>query len=184
MDVPVDKAPIRAKLLELFEDTGNSLRWKVTQGRARVGDVPSGVNSEGYLRVSVGRKRLYVHRVLWVMRNGPIPVGMQVDHIDGDRRNNRADNLRLVSVSQNRCNARIRCDNSSGVKGVDWLSGKKRWRVRCQIYGKVVEVGYFKDLATAEEAAKEARRTMHREHANMGVHSSENMRCEGVDPTR
>ena len=62
-------------------------------------------NRNGYRRISMGNKLLSVHRLIWEAFNGPIPDKMQVDHINGNKADNRLENLRLVSGSDNMKNA-------------------------------------------------------------------------------
>lgn len=59
----------------------------------------------GYKRVLINKKLFSVHRLMWEAFNGPIPDKMQVDHINGDKADNRLENLRLVSGSDNMKNA-------------------------------------------------------------------------------
>lgn len=68
----------------------------------------------------------YVHRDVWEKANGPIPDGMFIDHINGDPTDNRLENLRLATCSQNNMNMRRRKDNTSGVKGLYWHTRKDR----------------------------------------------------------
>ena len=54
------------------------------------------------------------------MHNGKIPNGMQIDHIDHNKTNNKIDNLRLVTPKENNHNMKFRVTNKSGVTGVSW----------------------------------------------------------------
>lgn len=54
-----------------------------------------------YLSAHLGHEYPYVHRLVFLAWSGPIPEGMQVDHIDGDKLNNSIENLELVSPSEN-----------------------------------------------------------------------------------
>ena len=60
-----------------------------------------GVRGDGYVQVCVYGKKRYLHRVVWEAFNGPIPAGLQVRHLDGDKRNNRLDNLAVGTQSDN-----------------------------------------------------------------------------------
>ena len=62
-------------------------------------------------------KQTYVHRVVWEQAHGPIPKGMVIDHINGDRHDNRLENLRLVTRQQNQMNMKRHSDSSTGLKG-------------------------------------------------------------------
>ena len=97
-------------------------------------------------------KTIYFHRQ--VMN---APIGMTVDHIDGDRSNNRRANLRLVSHAENiRNRTGLSVNNTSGYRGVSLMrSGKriKRWFAQAKLNGKTHMLGYFH---TPEEAAAKA----------------------------
>ena len=69
-------------------------------------------------RVNGKQVRRYCHRILWEIVNGPIPAGMYIDHIDGDRTNNKICNLRLVTSKGNNSNRAMDTRNKSGVTGV------------------------------------------------------------------
>ena len=83
-----------------------------------------------YLKVTINRENLRAHQVAWVWANGPIPRGMEIDHIDGDGTNNALANLRLVSHKQNARNMRRRAPNPIGVSGVSKHSSGKSWLVQ------------------------------------------------------
>ena len=58
------------------------------------------------------------HRIVWEINNGEIPNGAIIDHIDGDRRNNKISNLRLSTIKLNAQNQKMYSTNTSGVTGV------------------------------------------------------------------
>jgi hypothetical protein len=91
----------------------------------------STVLSSGYLVARLGNETFMSHRIAWVISNGMIPDGMEIDHIDGNRLNNRIENLRLVSHSGNMKNVGIKRSNTSGITGVTITKdGSYRARVR------------------------------------------------------
>lgn len=61
-------------------------------------------NVTGYRAVKIAQKNEYVHRVIWEYHNGPIPDGLEIDHKDTNRDNNKIDNLRLVTSKENKEN--------------------------------------------------------------------------------
>lgn len=71
-----------------------------------------------YTNVKVAGNFITEHRAIWILHNGPIPEGMQLDHKDGNSRNNRIENLRLCTVTQNNQNKNICKKGKSGFKGV------------------------------------------------------------------
>lgn len=87
----------------------------------------------GYIRISRGNKVHYLHRWLWEQRNGVIPEGYTIDHINGIRTDCRWVNMRCIPWAVNLRNSAKRSDNKSGVTGVSlWKSPKGEfWRATC-----------------------------------------------------
>jgi|SRR5882762_6808214 len=129
--------------------------------------VPAGAKSTslGYILICVDRVHYCAHRLAWLYMTGKWPKN-QIDHKDGSRDNNRWENLREATVSQNRCNAKIRSDNTSGYKGVHrGGSTGNRWRAAITINGKRYIIGYFDDPGKAFRARTVALRKFHGEFA-------------------
>lgn len=113
-------------------------------------------NNRGYLFGSVLKQLHTAHRVIWCLHHGAGADGF-IDHIDGCKTNNRIDNLRLVSRSQNARNAKQFSTNSSGftgVKLVNYPSGIL-YRARAHINGKDVHIGLFRSMEDAIAARTE-----------------------------
>ncbi|CZW08143.1 HNH endonuclease [Enterobacter cloacae subsp. cloacae] len=91
-----------------------------------------------------------------------------MDHINGDRKDNRIANLRIVSLRQNALNRKIQSTNTSGIKGVSWCRNSKKWKASIMYEGKHINVGSFSDKQEAAEAIKKARAEIHGEFANDG----------------
>lgn len=105
----------------------------------------------GYMRGSVNGRKLFAHRVIWAMHHGRWPDG-QIDHINGDRSDNRIENLREVDAAENARNHSMHRNNTSGHVGVTWSAMRNKWMVRA---GKRF-VGYFSNLEKAAEARRAA----------------------------
>jgi hypothetical protein len=58
------------------------------------------------------------------------PIGMDIDHINRNKLDNRRNNLRICTRSQNRINSKIRTDNKSGKSGVNWRTREHKWQAR------------------------------------------------------
>jgi hypothetical protein len=123
---------------------------------------------DGYGCIRVNKKLILLHRAIWIYHNGEIPEGMDIDHVDGDRANNRIENIRLASRSQNLMNKGARRDNKAGVKHVRWNEPTKSWRVKMNIGGKHLHLGLFKTLEEATAVACAAREKYHGAFANHG----------------
>lgn len=80
------------------------------------------VDTDGYYRVSFQYKALMTHRIIWELLNGPIPKGHFIDHEDGNRSNNKIENLRCGGYEINNRNVKKQCNNTSGVTGVTLLA--------------------------------------------------------------
>ncbi|YCF39278.1 HNH endonuclease [Pseudomonas aeruginosa] len=129
---------ILSDLLAYSEKSPSGLVWAVDRGyQAKAGQVAGWLDpSTGYYRVGVLRKTLWAHRVVWELSRGEIPVGHQIDHVNGDRADNRVENLRLASHSENKCNVHLRPDNASGVKGLYWHKTLEIWMGEVRFQGR------------------------------------------------
>jgi len=118
---------------------------------------PVSYNSvRGYRRFKVGPDQQLAHRVAWKIVHGNEPP--EVDHINGNRGDNRIANLRAATKEQNQRNAAKRKDNTSGVVGVYWYPKYGKWLVK--LGGKKTSgsghIGYFETKEQAIVARKQA----------------------------
>lgn len=114
----------------------------------------------GYACVKVGRKMLKAHRVIYAIVTGQMPDG-QIDHIDQNRMNNRIENLRDVSQSENAHNSKIRKTNTSSFTGVYWYTQLQKWESNICVDSRLVHLGYFDDFDEAVQARKMAKIKYH-----------------------
>ncbi len=154
------------RLHDLFEYREDGiLVWKVSKGNVKKGDVAGWSQPLGYFRVRIEEKNYLVHRMIFLYHHGYLTPGMQIDHIDGNTSNNRIENLREVTLTQNQQNSKIPSDNTSGVKGVYWCKVQRKWRSRIKVKRKQIHLGYYKTLEEAEAVVKAAREKYHGEYA-------------------
>lgn len=135
-----------------------------------VGKVAGTVDNR-YVKINLtyfGKKiRMYAHRVVWVMHNGEIPQGFEIDHEDTDKLNNCISNLRLATSTNNNMNRSIASNNTSGVKGVSL--DKDKWLAKITVCRKHTKVGHFSNLKDAADAIQIARIKLHEQFANHGT---------------
>lgn len=147
--------------------TGNFYRKVAPCNSVKVGDRAGTVRYDGYTYIRFQGKPQAAHRLAWLFMYGSWPKS-RLDHINGDKSDNRIANLRLVTQSQNQLN-RKRCSrNSTGIKGVAVHSASGKYQVTLTVDGKKKHFGLFEDLETAELVARGARVKYHGEYCNHG----------------
>lgn len=126
---------------------------------AEIGTEFENAKGQKYRRVRIGRKMVLVHRLVWFMETGAWPEG-EIDHVNGDGRDNRWENLRDVTASQNKANlVRLKRNNQSGVQGVCFDTRKLVWVAQLNCQGRRVDWsthGTREAAATARRAAERA----------------------------
>lgn len=127
----------------------------------------------GYIDITVSEKKFKAHRIVFLMKIGQIPDHMEIDHVNGVRWDNSPKNLRLATRYQNMCNIRIKDNNHSGFKGVDWNKKEKKWRAKIGVNGVSILIGHFDSAELASKALSEVRAKYHGNFANNGIHTGE-----------
>jgi hypothetical protein len=145
--------PLLRERFNYCAETGKlTYRRRVSQ-RRKEGDEAGFVHWTGYKYVKLiagdSKAQVAVHRIAWALHNGVLPpTDMEIDHIDRNKLNNRASNLRLVTRSENVRNTARSISHDAG-RGVSLDSKKKNWRAYTYESGKQIHIGTFK---TAEQA--------------------------------
>lgn len=112
--------------------------------------------------------RRYKNKILYLHREiTKCPTGMEVDHINGDRLDNRKINLRIVTHADNIKNQKIKSTNSTGYKGVSFYKREKRYVARITNNKKTRILGYFRKAEDAYEAYCKGSRKHHKEYGKI-----------------
>ncbi len=114
-------------------------------------------NKFGYIHIRINEKRYYLHRLIYKYFNEDFDItdtskNNQIDHININKSNNKIENLRILTCSQNSRNIKKKENCSSKYIGVSW--DKNRWRARIQINGKKKYLGSFTNEEDAYLAYK------------------------------
>lgn len=112
-------------------------------------------DGRGYRNGSILYETLLAHRVVWAIVHGAWPDG-EIDHINGDRSDNRLENLRPATAAENQRNQGLPSNNVSGILGVSWNGRRSRWQAKINVGGKTKWLGYFDTLEQAASARAHA----------------------------
>ena len=137
-------------------DTGQLTWLEPRSTNVKAGDVAFNANhGAGYKHGSFNNKRALAHRVAWALQYGEWPRNV-IDHINGDKQDNRISNLRDVSQSENMHNVGERVDNCTGARGVSKCTDRDWYDARITVRGKTHCLGRYKTLSEAIAARKDA----------------------------
>lgn len=139
----------RIKSLLNYDPKTGIFTNKVFRGpRAKKNDITGSLTTFGYKVISVDKVSHYAHRLAWIFMFKR-SANIFIDHINGDRTDNRISNLREVTKEMNGKNTKIRKNNTSGCSGVSWVEGSRKWWVRASVKGERKNFGLYEDLETA-----------------------------------
>jgi hypothetical protein len=144
--------------------------WSFLVWNKSYGGKPAFTSScSGYYRGNLLNKVYAAHRVIWAMAHNEWPE--VIDHVNGNKLDNRLSNLRNVSQTINCKNTRHHKHNTSGVMGVSWSNTRNKWVARVGANTAGVHIGYFDDKESAIRAV-EAERLKRGYHENHGRKTS------------
>lgn len=128
-------------------DNGIFLRLISNNSQIKVGDIAGSLSDDGYIRIQILGKSYKAHRLAWLYVYGKFPT--YIDHIDGNRTNNKLNNIRQCSLSENQKNTKIPIHNKSGIKGVSWNKAYCKWEVNARLNCKKYFLGRFDEISIA-----------------------------------
>ena len=135
-------------------DTG-LLTWAIqANSRALIGDEVGKISNRGYRVTKYKRKDYSVHRIIWLIVHGKWPTG-QIDHINGEKTDNRIENLRDVSLRENLCNQKRHREGR--LPGAYYDKNMRGWRAHIRINNVYVYLGMHPTEKEANAAYMKAR---------------------------
>lgn len=153
----------KARALLSYDPMTGEFRWASSHGNVVAGSPAGNQVASGYMVVGLAGEKYRAHRLAWFITHGAWPAGT-IDHINGDRADNRLANLRDVPHAINMQNIRKpTAANKSGVLGVYWSERRQGWMAAISVDGKKKDAGPFK---TMERAVAARQRLKDRWHAD------------------
>lgn len=159
------KMPLTQQMLRdvfVYSPDSGEFFWRETRGsRAIAGGRAGGVTANGYWCIRVLGGLYQAHRLAWLYVHGQWP-SEDIDHINGDRLDNRAANLRDVPNALNRQNTkRARRDSRTGLQGVTPYKKSGRFQARIKVAGKSVFLGVYDSAQLAHKRYLDAKAQLH-----------------------
>jgi hypothetical protein len=145
----------RLKELLLFDDAAGRFVWRLSGRKHIAGEYAGCIKPHGYEMIGIDYARYYSHRLVWLYHHGEWPRS-QIDHINGNRSDNRIINLREASHTENQRNRGRQKNNHSGTNGVHWASREQRWIAKIKVHQKTRQIGAFLEKNEAIAARKAA----------------------------
>jgi hypothetical protein len=153
MEPPLEELKHRLK----YDPETGVFTWRYGRNKGRTTGCK---NSDGYLVIGWTKMQTqYAHRLAWLYVHGTRPK--ELDHINGDRTDNRISNLRPVTRSQNNVNSGLQRSNKSGFKGVSWDNARQKWAARISTGIRYAFLGYFDTKESASTAYQDAAAICH-----------------------
>lgn len=153
----------RLKEVLHYDPDSGIFTWAVNRSNVRRGDIAGSVGQRGYIKLSVDGVLYPAHRLAFLYMTGEFPKF--VDHKDRVTSNNKWENLRDCTHSQNICNTAFRSDNTAGYKGVSWHKASGKYQARIMENGIPHHLGVFTCPREAAHAYNVAAIRLHGEFA-------------------
>lgn len=146
-----------AKELFVYDRETGIIKWrKRFSNRQRKNLVAGSSESNGYIRIKFEGKKYLAHRISMLLAYGFYGDGLEIDHINHIRNDNRLVNLRFVTRSDNNRNKSRSSKNASGATGVFYCKDARKYRAQITVDRVIIHLGYFVTLEEAAGARKAA----------------------------
>jgi hypothetical protein len=142
-----------SKHIKYYPDTGTGI-WLASIGTVKAGACTGHLNKSGYLQIKFKQKVYLAHRLFWLLHTGSDPGQFTIDHIDGDKSNNKFLNLRLATQAEQMRNRLRQTNNMSGCRGVCWKKAQRKFIAYIYFNKKNIHIGSYATLDQAIIARK------------------------------
>lgn len=164
LDDPLTAEQLRAAM-DYNPRTGK-FTWRYRQGlrpcvnSARAGTTAGTVQARGYIVIGINGRARLAHRLAFLYMTNSWPPA-HVDHINGNRRDNRWVNLRPVTQAENNLNKQAPTHSKTGVKGIHWHKAARKWQAQIVKDGTTHYLGLFHTFEDAQAARITAATRIH-----------------------
>jgi len=151
-----------------FEYREGKLIYRVSpNNRNKIGSVAGCSDKDGYILVGLKGALYKAHRLIFLMHHGYMPE--HIDHVNGIPSDNRIENLRAATMTENMRNRALQRNNTSGCKGVTFSKSCGKWKVNLRLNKIRYFLGYYEDKELAALVAASFREKYHGEFCNHGA---------------
>lgn len=162
--------PNFARLNDVLRYEGGIVYWRKRPSkksvRAVVGSEAGCIHHDGYRYIQLDECLIQTHQIVWALHHSDYPSCF-VDHINGNRSDNRIENLRLATAGENSTNRASAKGSTSGYLGVHFRTDCKLWRAQLSNRGKRIHLGLFDNEIAAAQAYNEAAIQLHGQFARL-----------------
>ena len=150
----------RLKQLVSYDPETGVFTNSTPRKKVRVGEVAGALDkSNGYIKLTIDRRHYFAHRLAFLFVTGAWPTGI-VDHINGNKTDNKLANLRQGSRELNQQNMR-KANNASSSGLLGAFKKRDKWESKIKVHGKVIRLGAFDTAEQAHHAYVQAKRQHH-----------------------
>ncbi|WP_370956637.1 HNH endonuclease [Enterobacter hormaechei] len=157
-----------------YDPESGHFKWNFNKGARNKSPYAGTLTSYGYIKILIDQKQYFAHRLAWLYVHGHWPEGF-IDHINGDKADNRLINLREAKREENCRNVSLKSTNTSGYVGIFLDKRNGTWRAQITVSRKQIVLGYFHSKIEAVRAFNAGASLHHGDYAVRKIQHNEEM---------